>query len=156
MCKTYFPLSSRRFCSDKSDRFFLNPPKPPKNPALAASTIPLSPVTADFPGFDETQPDYFYECSASHSRYTYETMVHGSHSTTGSFNCNGSKATTSCSEQDDDTTAHYQTSRMAVVRKAYESRFPTCHTALDLLAKPLRKSSLQDYEGKWSRFCNFL
>ena len=118
--------------------------------------IPLSPVTADFPGFDETQPDYFYECSASHSRYTYETMVHGSHSTTGSFNCNGSKATTSCSEQDDDTTAHYQTSRMAVVRKAYESRFPTCHTALDLLAKPLRKSSLQDYEGKWLRFCNFL
>ena len=45
---------------------------------------------------------------------------------------------------------------MAVVRTAYQSRFPSCNAALDLLAKPLRKSSLKDYEGKWLRFCSFL
>ena len=118
--------------------------------------VPLSPVPADFPGFREDQQNFLQECSLSHSGNTHETMVHGTQSPTNSLNSNGSTTPTSCSGQSNNSTTNYQTSRMAVVRTAYQSRFPSCNAALDLLAKPLRKSSLKDYEGKWLRFCSFL
>ena len=118
--------------------------------------VPLSPVPADFPGFREDQQNFLQECSLSHSGNTHETMVHGTQSPTNSLNSNGSTTPTSCSGQSSNSTTNYQTSRMAVVRTAYQSRFPSCNAALDLLAKPLRKSSLKDYEGKWLRFCSFL
>ena len=120
------------------------------------SLISLSPVPADFPGFGETEQNILHECSPSHSRDSNETMVHGSQTAEDPISGDRGTPATSCGRQGSTSTTNYQTSRMAVIRTAYEKKFPSCHAAIDLLTKPLRKSSLKDYEGKWLRFCSFL
>ena len=77
------------------------------------SFIPLSPVPADFPGFGETEQNLLHECSPSHSRDSYETMVHGSQTTKNPISGDRGSFTTNCGRLRSTATAHYQTLRMA-------------------------------------------
>ena len=118
--------------------------------------IHLSPVPADFPGFEQNQEISLQKCSTSNSGNSNETVVHGSPSTSGPLCPNGGAIATGRSRRHGISTADVQNSRVAVIREAYKARFPSCHTALDLLTKPLRDSSLRDYERKWLCFSRFL
>ena len=120
------------------------------------SLVSLSPVPADFPGFGETEQNLLHECSPTHSRNSNETMVHGSQTAEDPISGDRGTPATSCGRQSSTSTTNYQTSRMAVIRTAYEKKFPSCHETINLLTKPLRNSSLKDYEGKYLRFCSFL
>ena len=96
------------------------------------------------------------ECSVSYNRDTYQTMVYGSEAPQGSLSPARSSTPTDSSEPTSNETKRFETSRLAVIKTAYERRFPDCNEATELMAKPLRENSSKDYQQKWERFVKFL
>ena len=45
---------------------------------------------------------------------------------------------------------------MEALKASYKKRFPNCVEAIALMAAPLRKNSIGDYQRKWERFLKFL
>ena len=120
------------------------------------SSLSLSSNSPDFEGFVETNEHFIQERYSNYSRNDIETMVHGSPTSQSSFNNPGSPARTKGSEQSSNSPTNYKTSRLDVIKRVYQSRFPNCQRAIDLIAAPLRKSSINEYERKWLCFCKFL
>ena len=119
------------------------------------SPLSVSSNTPDFEGFGQISEHNIQECNTNHSRITIETMVHGSSNAQSPFNNPGSPTQTNCSGQSNDSSDH-KTSRLDIIKGAYNSRLPDCHRAIELIAAPLRKSSISEYERKWISFCAFL
>ena len=120
------------------------------------SPLSVSPNTPDFEGFGQNDQYQIYERFISHTRNANQTLVYGSQTTGSTLNTLGSTAPPDCNRQSRIPTPHYETSRLAVIKAAYQIRFPNCNRSIDLLSVPLRKSSIENYESKWARLCNFL
>ena len=120
------------------------------------SPLSLSSNTPDFEGFVETNENFIQERYSNYSRIAIETMVHGSPTSQNSVKTTGSSTGTNGSGQNSNSPTNLKTSRLDVIKKVYQSRFPDCQRAIDLLAAPLRKSSINEYERKWFCFCKFL
>ena len=118
--------------------------------------IPLSPVHYDFEGFTQTSGVTVQECYIDNTRHPNETLVYGTESKTDSVNNNKSVPTTMGSRQVGSSHHSYKTPRVEVIRQAYEKQFPDCPEAVTLMATPIRKSSMAEYEKKWNRFMTFV
>ena len=116
----------------------------------------VSTDTYTFEGFMSTDPILLRKRNAHYPGNAHETVVHDPPTTEDPIVSSRSQTPTNSSGQDSETTQDYQTSRVAVIRKAYQSKFKACQETLGLLATPLRQSSLNDYETKWKIFCSFL
>ena len=116
----------------------------------------VSPDTYTFEGFMSTDPVLLHKRNTHYPGNAHETVVHDSPTSEDPIVPSRSQTPTSSSGQDSETTQYYQTSRVAVIREAYQSKFKACQETLGLLATPLRQSSLNDYETKWKIFCSFL
>ena len=128
------------------------------NDALGQVESPLhiSPDTYTFEGFMSTDPILLRKRDTHYPGNAHKTVVHDPPATEDPIVSSRSQTPTSSSGQDSETTQYYQTSRVAVIREAYQSKFKACQETLGLLATPLRHSSLNDYEIKWRIFCSFL
>ena len=96
------------------------------------------------------------ECSVSYNRDSYQAMVYGSDSSQGSLSSPRSPSPTNSNRPVSSETKRLETSRLAVIKTAYERRFPDCNEATELMSKPLRDNSSKDYQRKWERFVKFL
>ena len=96
------------------------------------------------------------ESDLNHTRYTHETLVHETVASQHTFTALGSNLISDSGEQNREPSLYFETSRMAVVRKAWQSQFPKYPRIADILSHPIRKSSVRDYERKWSKFISFL
>ena len=120
------------------------------------SSLHVSTDTFTFEGFVPTDPILLCKRGASHTGNAHETVVHGPSVTGSTFSTPRSPTSPSSSGQNSDSTPHYQTSRVAVIRTAYQSKYHSDQQTIGLLASPIRQSSLGDYEIKWRKFCSFL
>ena len=112
------------------------------------SPISLSSNTPDFEGFVQVNEHTVQERYSDYSRITIETMVHGSPTSKSSLNNPGSPTGTNSSGQSSNSSTNHKTSRLEVIKRVYQSKFPNCRRAIDLLAAPIRKSSINEYERK--------
>ena len=53
-------------------------------------------------------------------------------------------------------TRSYQTSRLEIIRAAYDKEFPDCKQAVTLMAAPIHSVYDNEYEKKWKAFMSFL
>ena len=118
--------------------------------------ICISPDQHDFEGFSETGRDSLQKCDTNNSGYTNQTMVHGPTTSKSMVNITEHTSTTDSSRKARDSPKSHQTSRLEIITAAYNKQFPNCPKAVDLMAAPLRKSSVNDYQQKWKTFVNFL
>ena len=119
-------------------------------------SVPLSPVHYDFEGFTETAGVAMQECNIDNTRHSNETLVYGTKTKTNPVNSNESVPTTIGSGQMGNSFHSYKTPRVEVIRQAYNRQFPDCPEAVTLMATPIRKSSMAEYEKKWSKFMTFV
>ena len=112
--------------------------------------------THTFEGFMSTDPILIHKRNYRYTGNAHKTLVHDTTPTEDPIDSSRSPTPTSGSGQDGETTHNYQTSRVAVIREAYQSKFQARQETLSLLTAPLRQSSLNDYEFKWNKFCTFL
>ena len=118
--------------------------------------ISFSPDQNDFEGFSETERNSIQECNTDNTRYTNTTMVHGSKTPEDRINITESTPTADSSRQIRESSKLDKTSRLDIITAAYNKQFPDCPEAVKLMAAPLRKSSLSDYQQKWKTFIRFL
>ena len=133
--------------------------------SLRCTHDPLEPVGSpisvpshqhDFEGFSEADNLLLHECSVDHTRDSYQTLVYGSQTTQGPLSPSGSTASTDSGGQTGCDAPNFETSRLEVIKEAYQRRFPDCEEAINLMAAPIRNSSARDYQHKWQMFINFL
>ena len=118
--------------------------------------IPVSSNQIDFEGFSETDRNPVRECDLDNTRYTNTTMVHGPSTSESSINTLENPSTTVGCGQIGNGAKSHQTSRLEIITEAYNKQFPDCPEAVSLMAAPLRKSSINDYQQKWKTFLKFL
>ena len=125
---------------------------------LGEVETPLSVSTDhfDFEGFNQATTDELYKSSSNNTRDTNTTMVHGLTDTEDTIESNTGTATTTSFEQIDESNNNFHTSRVEVLKMAYRKRFPDCDAAVNLMATPLRKNLIRDYQHKWTSFLGFL
>ena len=112
--------------------------------------------TFNFEGFEPTDSILLQERNTYHTGHTHKAVVHDPTTTESVFNTNRSEASADSSRQVSSPTQYYKTSRVAVIRTAYETRFQSCQQTISLLTTPIRPSSLRDYQIKWNKFRSFL
>ena len=117
--------------------------------------ICFSPDQFDFEGFSETERNSLQVCNLDYPRPA-ETVVHESTNQGSPLGDSGSSSSTNGERQTSDSRHTYQASRVDLIKSAYTKQFPNCSRAVDLMATPLRKSSLKDYQQKWKCFMSFL
>jgi len=120
------------------------------------TSLSLSSDEYDFEGFTKADQLTFQNCGVSHTGDTHQTLVHGPTSPQGSLNPSEDETSADSTEQNSDHEPNYPTSRLAVIERSYKERFPDCEGAVSLMAKPLRVSSIKDYQIKWKKFVEFL
>ena len=145
--EVYIPVSGRQSSSSRCSVDILGE---------MGSPISLSSNTPDFEGFVQVNEHTVQERYSDYSRITIETMVHGSPTPKSSINNPGSPTGTNSSGQSSNSSTNHKTSRLEVIKRVYQSNFPNCQRAIDLLAAPIRKSSINEYERKWFCFRKFL
>ena len=116
--------------------------------------VPSDNIT--FEGFEQNDPFLLQKRSSYHTRYAHETVVHDTSTTRSSLNDIGSHSSAVSSGQNSGPAQHYKTSRVAVIKSAYQTKFQSCQRTIDLLATPIRQSSVKDYQIKWGKFHSFL
>ena len=119
-------------------------------------SVPLSPVHYDFEGFTQTAGVTVQECDIDNTRHPNKALVYGTKTKTNPVNGDKSVPTTNGSGQMGNSSHSYKTTRVEVIRQAYNNQFPDCPEAVTLMATPIRKSSLAEYEKKWNRFMTFV
>ena len=112
--------------------------------------------TIDFEGFEPTDPILIRECNTYYTRYTNETMVYDTTTKGSTLEPIRGYTPTTSSRQNGSPIKHYKTSRVAVIKTAYETKFQSCQQTIGLLAAPIRQSSVNDYQIKWKKFCTYL
>ena len=120
------------------------------------SSVYVPTDTTDFEGFESDDSILLQNSNTHHTRDTNETLVHEASPTGDSVDLHRSNITTNRSRQGSGTDKSYTTSRVAVIRTAYQTRFQSCQRTIGLLASPIRQSSINDYQIKWEKFCSFL
>ena len=120
------------------------------------SLVPVSTNEFDPKGVSKNKVHIICERNITNTRYSYKTMVHGSQTTRDTLDDPGCSPVSDSGQDSSDTPPTYETSRLAVIKGAYGSRFPGYPNLIDLLAAPIRKSSIKDYEKKWYLFCTYL
>ena len=116
--------------------------------------VPTNSIT--FEGFESTDPILIQKRNSDYSRYTHKTMVHDTSITVRSVNTNRSHTTTGSDRQGRSPTQSYKTSRVAVIRRAYQERLKSSQRTINLLSEPIRQSSINDYQVKWKKFCSYM
>ena len=117
--------------------------------------ICFSPDQFDFEGFSETGRNSLRVCNLNYTGPS-QTMVHEPTNQGSPLGDSRSSPTTSSERQTNDSTNAFQASRVDLIKSAYIKQFPNCPRAVDLMATPLRKSSVKDYQQKWKCFISFL
>ena len=125
------------------------------NLGQVGTPICLSPVSLDFEGFSETDGNPIQEYNLDNTR-PGETLVLQSTNQESPLGGFESSPTTNGERQTSNSTHNYHSSRVDVIKSAYSKEFPNCQRAVDLMATPLRKSSVGDYQQKWKYFIAFL
>ena len=120
------------------------------------SSVHVPTDTTDFEGFESDDAILIQNSNTRHTRDTNETLVHETSPTRNSVDLNRSNITANRSRQSSGTNKSYTTSRVAVIRTAYQTRFQSCQRTIGLLTSPIRQSSINDYQIKWEKFCSFL
>ena len=120
------------------------------------SSIPLSPVRHDFEGFTQIDGITVQECDIDYTGHTNQTLVYGTKTTPDPINSDESVPATDSSRQTRNSSHSYQTPRLEIIKQAYNRQFPNCPEAVTLMATPIRKSSIAEYEKKWSMFMSFV
>ena len=120
------------------------------------SPICVSPDQNDFEGFIEINRNPLRECNTDNPRYTNQTVVHGPATSKSMVNITEHTSTTNSGRQIGNSSKSYQTSRLEIITAAYNKQFPNCPEAVNLMAAPLRKTSVNDYQQKWKTFLKFL
>ena len=118
--------------------------------------LSVSPCQHDFEGFSETTTDKFQNSYTSNTRDTNTTMVHGVTTTENTIEVDSDTASTNSVNQIDESNQTFHTSRLEVIKAAYNKQFPGCNAAVNLMAAPLRKNSIKDYQHKWKSFLSYL
>ena len=119
-------------------------------------SVPLSPVHIDFEGFTEIDGVPVQECDSNNTRHSNQTMVYGTETPSDSVDTNDSVSTTNSGRQIGNSSHSYQTSRLEVIKQAYNRQYPNCRDAVTLMATPIRKSSIAEYQKKWNIFMSYL
>ena len=143
----YLPMPRQEGCSSGRPINTLGPMGPP---------ISLPTNESDSEGPTQANQLIFQDSCVSDTRYSHQTMVYVSTSPQGPFIPTEDETSADSIEQDSDHGPDYPTSRLAVIEATYNKRFPHCEEAINLMAKPLRDSSLTDYQIKWRKFMEFL
>ena len=120
------------------------------------SSLPLSPVNPDFEGFAQTSELALQNCDSSDSRDPIQTMAHVLEPPQYSIDPHISSPSTIGSGQTSEGNCSYQTSRLEIIKAAYDNRFPDCGQAVNLMAAPIRTVSVNEYEKKWKAFMSYL
>ena len=110
----------------------------------------------DFQGFVEADRDKVRLGGATDSRDADTTMVHGTATEENTIDSDTGASSTTSVEQNDKSSHTNIASRVEVIKTAYYKRFPGCDAAIDLMARPLRQNSINDYQQKWESFRTFL
>ena len=116
--------------------------------------VPTNSLDLKSPGEDNSHT--VCERNIGDTGYSNETLVHGSSATGYTFNAPASPIVPDSGRQNSEPPTCEETSRVEVIRCAYKERFPNSPKTIDLLAKPIRISSRNDYQRKWARFCSYL
>ena len=118
--------------------------------------IPLSPVIHDFQGFTEAFELEVQNCYSGHTRDAVQTMVHDIISSQDTVHNDSGSSPTISSRQIGVSSYSYQTTRLEIIKAAYERQFPGCRQAVTLMSAPIRDVSINEYEKKWKAFMFFL
>ena len=116
--------------------------------------VPTNPF--NFEGFESAEPIIIQDCSSYHTRDTHEALVHDTPPARDSINSDRSQTSTGGGGQASNANEYYKASRVAVIKTAYRTKFQSCQRTISLLAAPIRRSSVKDYQIKWNKFCSFL
>ena len=129
----------------------VNPLEPMETP------VPLSPVIHDFEGFEQIVRDEIQERNTDNTRNALQAMVHGTETPADPIISNESSPTADCSGQDGESSQPDQTSRLAIIEAGYKKQYPELPPeAIKLMARPVRKVSMKEYQQKWKAFILFL
>ena len=120
------------------------------------SLISLSPNNNDPKGFGQTDGIQNQECNSNNTRNANQTMVHGTEIATDTINTIESTTTTNSSGQIGESPHINKSSRLAVIKAAYNRQYPNCPKAIALMATPIRKVSVNEYQRNWKTFILFL
>ena len=120
------------------------------------SPISVSSYQFDFEGFAETSSNEVQDSHTNNTRDADTAMVHGPAPKENSVQIDPGNTSTNGSHQDGRSIESYQTSRLELIKASYNKRYPDCSAAVNLMAAPLRKSSISDYQHKWKVFMSFL
>ena len=120
------------------------------------SSISLSPVNHDFEGFAEVVGVSMLECNTDYTGLSDQTMVHGIETPTDSIDTNECPSAADGSGQTRNSSHSYQTPRLEIIKQAYSRQFPNCPDAVTLMATPIRKSSIAEYQKKWNSFMTYI
>ena len=118
--------------------------------------LSVSPFEHDFEGFTEIITDEFRDSDTGNSRDSNATMVHGTATQEHTIEDDRGTASTNGGHHIGQSNQEYQTSRVEIIKAAYNRRFPNCGEAVNLMATPLRENSIRDYQHKWKIFLSFL
>ena len=121
------------------------------------TSVPLSPVIADFEGFSQIDGNQVQKCYSNNPGNANQTLVHGIETTLNTINSDESSPTTSSSEQDGKSNQPDQTSRLEVIKAGYSKQHPLVPPeGIALMSKPVGGTSINEYQRKWRAFISFL
>ena len=121
------------------------------------TSVPLSPVIADFEGFSQIDGNQVQKCYSNNPGNANQTLVHGIETTSNTINSDESSPTTSSSEQDGKSNQPDQTSRLEVIKAGYSKQHPLVPPeGIALMSKPVGGTSINEYQRKWRAFISFL
>ena len=121
------------------------------------ASIPVPSHSPDFEGSSEVDRVQLRECSFDYSQHANETMVHGVGTSEDSFNSVTSSFTASSSRSSSGPTTSFPASRLETIMETLSGKFPIAiRDAIDAMAKPIRVSSRDDYQQKWTAFLKYL
>ena len=113
------------------------------------TSVPLSPVIADFEGFSQIDGNQVQKCYSSNPGNANQTLVHGIETTSNTINSDESSPTTSSSEQDGKSNQPDQTSRLEVIKAGYSKQHPLVPPeGIALMSKPVGGTSINPLRTK--------
>lgn len=127
------------------------------NPVGCVETpLSVSPNKSDFKGIGQDDSFTIRECSVNYTRHSNQTLVHGIGTQEGPISPDRSPTPTGSSGPPCNEITNHQTSRLEALKASYNKKFPDCEVAISLMARPLRETSIKDYQQKWYSFITYL
>ena len=120
------------------------------------TSVSVSAEMSDFEGFEQITSNEVRDSSINNSRNSNTTMVHGPTTTENTVEADTGTTSTNSGYHLSQGTQEDRSSRVEIIKAAYNRRFPDCGEAVNLMATPLRENSIRDYQHKWKTFLSFL